>query len=87
MLHWQQIIGLFHKCIAPANLRSEVAILFVMLCETLLFFSFFINPEIDDGSPGKGRCRGEVDQSEDIGPDYANLTSSKLFSFRLRDGA
>jgi hypothetical protein len=87
ILHWQMIIGLFHKFIAPTNLRDEVAIVFVILCAALLLFPFFINPEIDDSAPGKGRGRGGVEQSEDIGPDYANLTSSKLFSFRLRDGA
>jgi hypothetical protein len=87
ILHWQMIIGLFHKFIAPTNLRDEVAIVFVILCVALLFFPFFIQPEVDDSEPGKGRGRGEMEQGEDVGPDYANLTSSNLFSFRLRDGA
>ena len=79
ILHWQMIIGLFHKFITPANLRSKVAIVFVILCAALLFFPFFINPEIDDSAPGKGRGRGEVEQSEDVGPEYACLTDSTVF--------
>ena len=87
ILHWQMILGLFKKFIVQANLRSEVAILFAVLCAALLFFPFFINPELDDSPPGKGGGRGGVEQSEDIGPDYANLTSSKPFSSRLGEGA
>ena len=60
ILHWQMIIGLFHRCILAANLRSEVAILFIILCASLLFFPFFIQPEVDDGEPGKGRGSGGV---------------------------
>jgi hypothetical protein len=86
ILHWQMIIGLFDKFIAPANLRSEVTILFVLLCAALLFFPFFINPLIDDSAPGKGRGRGEVEQSEDVGPDNACLTHSTVFS-SLRQNA
>jgi hypothetical protein len=87
ILHWQMIIGLFRKFIAPTNLRNEVAIVFVILCAALLFFPFFINPEIDDSAPGKGGGRGGVEQNGDVGPDYANLASSKPFSSRLGEGA
>ncbi len=87
VLHWQMIIGLFHKFISPTNLRDEVAIVFVILCAALLFFPFFINPDIDDTAPGKGRGRGEVKQSEDVGPEYANLTYYPVFSSRPQDYA
>ncbi len=83
LLHWQLIIGLFHKCIPLKNLRDEAAIVFVILCAALLFFPFFIQPGVEDSEPGKGRGRGEVEQSEKVGPDYANLTSSQTFSLRL----
>ena len=82
ILHWQMIIGLFHKFIAPTNLRDEVAIIFVILCAALLFFPFFINPEIDDSAPGKGRGHGGIEQREDVGPEYASLTHSAVFSSR-----
>lgn len=81
ILHWKMIIGLLHKFITPANLRTKVAIVFIIFCTALLFFLFFINPEIDDRAPGKGRGRGEVEQSEDIGPEYASLTHSAIFFF------
>ncbi len=42
---------------------------------------------LNDSVPGKGRGRDGVEQSEDIGPDYANLTSSKPLPFRLEEGA
>jgi hypothetical protein len=80
ILNWQMIIGLFHKCIPSTNLRDEVAIVFVILCAALLFFPFFINPEIDNSAPGKGRGRGGVEQSEDVGSDYASLSHSTGFS-------
>jgi hypothetical protein len=87
VLHWQMIIGLFHKFIAPTNLRDEVAIVFVILCAALLFFPFFINPDIDGSAPGKGRGRGEVEQGEDVGPEYANLTHYPVLSSRPQDYA
>jgi len=80
ILHWQMIIGLFRKFIAPPNLRNEVAIVFVILCAALLFFPFFINPEIDDSAPGKGGGRGGVEQSEDAGSEYASITHYAVFS-------
>jgi Domain of unknown function (DUF4405) len=79
ILHWQMIIGLFHKFIAPTNLGDEVAIVFVILCVALLFFPFFINPEIDDSPPGKGRDRGGIEQREDVGPEHAGLTDATVF--------
>ena len=80
ILHWQMIIGLFHKCIPPMNLRDEVAIVFVILCAALLFFPFFIQPGVEDSEPGKGRDRGGVEQSEDVSSDYASLSHSTAFS-------
>jgi hypothetical protein len=79
ILHWQMIIGLFHRFILAANLRSEVTILFIILWASLLFFPFFIQPEVDDSEPGKGRGHGGVEQSEDVGPDYASLTDTTVF--------
>lgn len=86
MLHWQIIIGLFRKSFAPANLRSGVAISYVILCAFLLLFPFFINPDIDDSEPGKGRGRDEVEQSEDVGPDYARFYDFPDFSSQVQNG-
>jgi hypothetical protein len=51
ILHWRQIVGLFHKFV-PAERRPLILLAFVLLAVFLLYFPFLLSPEI--GALGRG---------------------------------
>lgn len=82
VLHWQMITGLFKKFFAEGKRRSIVAIVFVALCVALLFFPFFIQPDIDATPVGKGRGRSEIEASEVVRFYLARLAYYPAFAFQ-----
>jgi hypothetical protein len=51
ILHWRQIVGLFHGFV-PTERRAVVLLAFVLLAAFLIYFPFLVSPEI--GTMGRG---------------------------------
>ena len=51
ILHWRQIVGLFHSFV-PTERRTLVLLVFVLLAAFLIYFPFLLSPEI--GALGRG---------------------------------
>ncbi len=54
ILHWKQIVGLFHRFITPKR-RRLVLLVFVLLAVILIYFPFLFSPEIQELGRGGGR--------------------------------
>lgn len=66
-LHWQMIVALFHRLITAPTTRTAVFWTFLIICLILLFFSFFITPQVEDIGRGRGR-RWHQSKIETTGP-------------------
>ena len=51
ILHWRQIVGLFHGSV-PAERRTLVLLVIILLAAFLIYFPFLLSPEI--GAQGRG---------------------------------
>ncbi len=54
ILHWRQILSLFHRLI-PLERRTLVLLTFVLLAAFLIYFPFLVSPEISELGRGMGR--------------------------------
>jgi hypothetical protein len=59
ILHWRQILGLFHLVVPDSRRRYRLALVFLILSLLLIYFPFLINP--DSKSRGRGGHRSQVD--------------------------
>jgi len=57
ILHWQTIVSLWRHYLPEGRRRSQVTIIFLLVCAGLLLLPFFINPEVADDVPGRGTGR------------------------------
>lgn len=66
ILHWNQILGLFHRLVPNPRWRSRIAIIFVLLSLLLIWFPFLITPDRQERGRGGGggRNRSQVGGSE-----------------------
>jgi hypothetical protein len=60
ILHWSQILGLFHNLIPDEASRFKVFIVFVIVSVLLISFPFWITPERQPRGGGRGRHRSQV---------------------------
>lgn len=74
ILHWDMIVGLFKRFFANAAYRPIIMVSFVCLCVVLFLFAFFIQPDIEERGPGKGRGQGRVESREQAPKHLAALT-------------
>ncbi len=59
ILHWKQIVGLFHRFIPDPKLRFRVALIFLLVSLLLVYFPFMITPNTQPrGGGGLGRGGG-----------------------------
>ncbi|MEJ2671034.1 MAG: DUF4405 domain-containing protein [Deltaproteobacteria bacterium] len=64
-LHWQQILGLFRRLIPDSRQRYRIAIIFLIISLLLIYFPFFITPDMQPrGRGGGGRHRSQLNASE-----------------------
>jgi|UniRef100_A0A7V6DPB3 hypothetical protein len=56
ILHWRQIVGLFHGFV-PAERRTLVLLVFVLLAAFLIYFPFLLSPDIGALGQGLGPIR------------------------------
>ena len=59
ILHWQQILGLFHRVVPDSRRRYQLALIFLLLSLLLIYFPFLITP--DSKARGRGSYRSQVD--------------------------
>jgi hypothetical protein len=66
ILHWSQILGLFHRLVPNPRWRSRIAIIFVLLSLLLIWWPFMITPDRQERGRGRGggRHRSQVGGSE-----------------------
>jgi hypothetical protein len=66
ILHWSQILGLFHRLVPNPRGRSRIAIIFVLLSLLLIWWPFMITPDRQERGRGGGggRHRSQVGGSE-----------------------
>jgi hypothetical protein len=55
ILHWKQIVGLFHHFVPNPQMRFKVALIFVLLSILLIYFPFLITPNSQPRSRGSGQ--------------------------------
>jgi hypothetical protein len=53
ILHWRQIVGLFHGFV-PSERRTLVLLIFILLAVFLIYFPFLVSPEIGAWTRGLG---------------------------------
>lgn len=58
ILHWSQIVGLFHRLITTPKTRTVVFWIFLLTALILIYFPFLVSPEVQDTGRGRGRGRG-----------------------------
>ncbi len=54
ILHWGQIVGLFHRLV-PVERRTAILLAFVLAAVLLIYFPFLITPEVSEVGRGMGR--------------------------------
>jgi len=59
ILHWSQILGLFHRLVPDSGRRYLIAVIFLVLSLLLICFPFLITP--DKEAPRGGGRRSQVD--------------------------
>jgi hypothetical protein len=57
ILHWSQILGLFHRWVPNPRTRFRVALIFLLISLLLIYFPFLITPETQPRGQGGGRGR------------------------------
>lgn len=57
ILHWQIIVSLWRHHLPEGRRRSQVTIIFLVVCAALLLLPFFVNPKVADDVPGQGGGR------------------------------
>lgn len=57
VLHWKTIVSICRKLIPSRPVRWIAAVVLVGLATSLLVFSFFVRPDVQDRAQGKGRGR------------------------------
>ncbi len=58
ILHWRQILGLFHRVVPDPRRRYQIALVFLILSLLLIYFPFLITP--DSKARGRGGRRSQV---------------------------
>ena len=58
ILHWRQILGLFHRVVPDPRRRYRIALVFLILSLVLIYFPFLITP--DREARGRGGRRSQV---------------------------
>ena len=58
ILHWQQILGLFHRVVPDPRRRYRIALIFLFLSLLLIYFPFLITP--DTQARGRGGQRSQM---------------------------
>jgi Domain of unknown function (DUF4405) len=64
ILHWNQILGLFHRWVPNPRWRTRIAMVFLLISLLLIFFPFLINPDTQPRRRGGGGHRSQADYSE-----------------------
>jgi hypothetical protein len=59
ILHWRQILGLFHRVVPDPRRRYRIALVFLILSLVLIYFPFLITP--DREAPRGGGRRSQMD--------------------------
>jgi len=59
ILHWSQILGLFHRLVPDSGRRYLIAVIFLVLSLLLICFPFLITP--DKEAPRGGGRRSQMD--------------------------
>ena len=62
ILHWRQILGLFHRVVPDPRRRYRMALVFLILSLLLIYFPFLITP--DSKARGRGGHRSQVGGAE-----------------------
>ena len=62
ILHWRQILGLFHRLVPDPRRRYRIALVFLILSLLLIYFPFLITP--DSKAQGRGGRRSQVEGAE-----------------------
>jgi hypothetical protein len=58
ILHWRQILGLFHRVVPDPRRRYRIALVFLILSLLLIYFPFLITPESKARGRGGRRSQG-----------------------------
>jgi hypothetical protein len=69
ILHWSQILGLFHRWVPNPRWRSRIAIIFVLLSLLLIWWPFMITPDRQE----RGRGGGGGRNSSQVGGSKARV--------------
>jgi hypothetical protein len=70
ILHWQQILGLFHRLVPDPRRRYRLALIFLLVSLLLIYFPFLITPD--------SKARGRGGRSRVDGPAAAAHRSLSL---------
>ena len=65
ILHWKMILCLYRKLIGNQSARRIIALVFLIVCLTLVIFPFIINPEVQELGRGEGRRRAAQSYGEE----------------------
>jgi hypothetical protein len=58
ILHWSQVLGLFHRVVPDPRRRYRIALVFLILSLLLIYFPFLITP--DSKARGRGAHRSQA---------------------------
>lgn len=64
ILHWKQMLGLFHRLVPNPRWRIRIAVAFLLLSLLLFYFPFLITPDTKPRGRGGGGHRSQADNSE-----------------------
>ena len=64
VLHWKQMLGLFHRWVPNPRWRTRIAMVFLLLSLLLIYFPFLITPDTQPRSRGGGGHRSQAGNSE-----------------------
>lgn len=66
VLHWGIIVGIYCNLIPSRLARCIITVILILLTVLLFIFPYFVKPELQERSPGRGRGYWRIGNTEEV---------------------